>query len=301
MSNRHHHLDALAMGLLTVMCLSWGFQQITIKVALAEVPPLLQGGIRGTIASLLVFGWLSLRKVPLFERDGTLWPGIIIGVLFALEFVFLYWGLAFTTASRAIVFLYLAPFVVAIGVYWFVPGETLRTIQVIGLVCAFSGIVVAFGESAFSTDQDTLKGDLMLVAAAILWGATTVLVKASNLAAVAPGKTLLYQLVASAVLMPLASFALEPLPTAIPSGTVLAAMAYQAVWVAFVTYLTWFWLIRHYPAARLSAFTFLAPLFGVLLGGFVLDEPITPPLLIALGLVAIGIYMVNKPKGVPAD
>lgn len=294
--NRHNHLDTLAMGLLTLLCLSWGLQQISVKVALADVPPILQGGIRGAVATLLVWGWLTLRGTPLFNKDGTLWVGLLVGLLFAAEFVFLYWGLAFTTASRAIVFLYLSPFVVAIGAHLFVPGETLRAIQVVGLLCAFSGIVTAFGEAAFSSKIDTLRGDVMLMVAAILWGATTVTIKATRLAVTPSGKTLFYQLAVSAVLMPAASLVLEDMPTSWPESIALGALAYQAVWVAFITYLAWFWLIRNYPAGRLAAFTFLAPLFGVAMGAALLDEPITDGLLAALVLVGGGIYLVNKPK-----
>lgn len=296
MPHQRTHLDLLAIALLCVLCLSWGFQQISVKVAIGDVPPILQGGIRGTVALLLLWAWLAARKVPLFERDGTLWAGLAVGALFSLEFIFLYGGLAYTTASRAVVFLYLSPFVVAIGVQLFVPGEVLRPVQVAGLVCAFSGIVAAFGESAFGNSHDTMRGDLMLVVAAVMWGATTVMIKAGRLATVAPGKTLFYQLGVSAVMMPAASLLIEDMPAALPGPTALAALAYQGVWVAFITYLTWFWLVRHYPAARLAAFTFLTPLFGVILGGFLLHEPITAALIAALVMVAAGIYLVNKPK-----
>jgi drug/metabolite transporter (DMT)-like permease len=74
---------------------------------------------------------------------------------------------------------------------------------------------------------------------------------------------------------------------------VLAAFAYQCAVVAFFSYLSWFWLLRRYLAARLSVFSFLTPLFGVLGGVLILGEPLTPAFLLAAGLVGFGILLVN--------
>ena len=287
-------LDFTAMALLVVLCASWGLQQVAIKVAIRGVPPLLQSGIRSIGATIFILLWMTVRREPFLENDGTLWWGIAAGLLFAAEFILIYWGLEYTNASRAVIFLYTSPFVVALGAQLFIPGENLRMIQIIGLCCAFAGIVVAFGESLSYPTHRMLIGDSMLAGAAILWGATTVLIKASPLSMIKASKTLLYQLAVSAVVLPLASLvkgesgiALTPL--------IVGCIVYQTVWVAFITYLAWFWLIRHYPPSRLTSFTFLTPLFGVLAGSLLLDEPITAGLLLALVLVGAGIYLVNRP------
>ncbi len=291
----HKHLDALAMGILVLLCFSWGLQQVAIKVALPEVPPVLQGGIRSIGAMVLLVAWMHYKGVAILARDGTFWWGMAAGLLFAGEFLLIYWGLEFTLASRAVIFLYLSPFVVAIGSQLFIPGEQLRWMQVAGLVCAFAGILVAFGESFSVPDSHMLLGDTMLVAAAVLWGATTVLIKAGPLARIAASKTLAYQLGVSALLLPVGSLLLAEGGITTLSSPVLASLAFQSLWVAFVTYLVWFWLIRSYSAARLASFTFLTPLFGVLAGGWFLNEPLTVSLWTALALVGSGIYMVNRP------
>ena len=287
-------LDFTAMIMLVVLCASWGLQQVAIKVAIIGVPPLLQSGIRSVGATIFIWLWMTVRREPFLERDGTMWWGIAAGLLFASEFILIYWGLEYTNASRAVIFLYTSPFVVALGAQLFIPGEHLRMIQVLGLCCAFAGIVVAFGESLSYPTHRMLIGDSMLAGAAILWGATTVLIKASPLSMIKASKTLLYQLAVSAVVLPLASLVkgesgitLTPL--------IVGCIVYQTVWVAFITYLAWFWLIRHYPPSRLASFTFLTPLFGVLAGSLLLDEPITAGLLLALVLVGAGIYLVNRP------
>ncbi|MGD9817093.1 MAG: DMT family transporter [Desulfomonilaceae bacterium] len=279
---------------LVILCASWGLQQVAIKIASEGISPVLQSGLRSVGATILVGLWMLLRKNPIFERDGTLWWGLAAGFLFAAEFLLIYLGLEYTNASRSVIFLYLSPFVVALGAQLFIPGENLRLIQVLGLICAFTGIVVAFSESMRLPTYTMLIGDGMIVLAAIFWGATTVLIKAGPLASIPPAKTLLYQLAVSAVaLMGSFFFWNEPGITKM-TPLIIGSLVYQTIWIATITYLAWFWLITHYPAYKLASFTFLTPLFGVLAGGIILDEPITIALLIALGLVGTGICLVNK-------
>ena len=295
MTERKSHLDLLAISLLVVLSASWGLQQVSIKVANAGISPVLQAGLRSAGAAVLVLLWSQFRGIRLFERDGSLGLGAVIAGLFGVEFVFLYWALDFTTASRGILFLYTAPFFVAVGAHFFIPAERLHGLKLVGLLAAFAGVAIAFWESlALPTDRE-LVGDAMMLVAAALWGATTVTIKATRLIALSPHKTLLYQLAGSALLLiPLSPIMCEA-GISNPSALVWLCLAYQVVWVAFITYVTWFWLITRYPASALSAFTFLTPLFGMLAGGFLLDEPITPALSLAMAFVGIGIYLVNRP------
>lgn len=288
-------LDLTAMTILVVLCVSWGLQQVAIKVANGGVSPLFQSAIRSVGATVLIWICMTVRREQMLERDGTLWWGIAAGLLFSGEFILIYWGLEFTHASRAVIFLYMSPFVVALGAQLFVPGEHLRVIQVLGLCCAFAGIIVAFRESLSYPTYRMLIGDAMLAGAAVFWGATTVLIKASPLARIKPSKTLLYQLAVSAVVLPLGSLAKREPGIFQMTPLIAGSLVYQTIWVAFITYLAWFWLIRHYPPLRLASFTFLTPLFGVIAGGLLLNEPITRSLLMALVLVGMGIYLVNRP------
>jgi drug/metabolite transporter (DMT)-like permease len=288
-------LDLTAMAILVVLCASWGVTQVAIKVASRGVSPLFQSAIRSVGATVLIWIYMTVRREQMLERDGTLWWGIAAGLLFSGEFILIYWGLEFTHASRAVIFLYMSPFVVALGAQLFVPGEHLRAIQVLGLCCAFAGIIVAFRESLSYPTNQMLIGDAMLAGAAVLWGATTVLIKASPLARIKPGKTLLYQLAVSAVVLPLGSLVKGEPGIFMMTPLIAGSLVYQTIWVAFITYLAWFWLIRHYPPSRLASFTFLTPLFGVIAGGLLLNEPITRGLLMALVLVGMGIYLVNRP------
>lgn len=234
-TSKKHALDLFAVVVLFFLCASWGFNQVAVKLIITDVSPVMQSAIRSLFATLLLLAWMRFRGQAIFESDGSLFWGIMVGLFFSAEFVLLYWGLDFTTASHAVVFIYLSPFFVALGAHWFLPGENLRPIQVIGLMCAFGGIIFAFGDAASMSDDDQLMGDIMITVAAALWGATTVMIKA-KLNTIHPSKTLLYQLGISALVMPVATVGLgEPGIVNITWNTVLY-LAYQTVWVAWITY-----------------------------------------------------------------
>jgi drug/metabolite transporter (DMT)-like permease len=232
--------------------------------------------------------------VPLFGRDGTFAYGVFIAAVFAGEFVLIYEGLTLTTAARAVLFIYTAPFVVALGAHLFVPGERLSGLKAVGLACAFVGIAIAFADALRLPTRRELAGDLLELGGAVCWGATTVVIKASRHVRLTPNKTLFYQLAGSAlILLPLSVLVGEP-GFVNPTPVVLLALGYQVVIVAFASYLTWFWLLARYPASELSSFSFLTPLFGMLASGVVLGEHIGSALALAMALVALGIYLVNR-------
>ncbi len=168
----------------------------------------------------------------------------------------------------------------------------------LGLVCAFIGIAVAFGDALRLPTHRQLLGDAMAFGGAVLWGTMTVIVKASRLAGISPHKMLLYQLTVSALLLPLVAWGLGEPGIVAPTPLVLGMLAYQTAIIAFASYFTWYWLISRYPAGRLSSFSFLTPLFGLLAGALFLGEPISWELGLALLLVGLGIYLVNRPTAI---
>jgi drug/metabolite transporter (DMT)-like permease len=287
-------LDRLAISLMLLCCASWGVQQVLAKLALAEVPPISQAAIRSVGGALIIGAWAFWREPAIFRRDASLWPGIAAGLLFALEFLALFVGLQWTSASHAILFLYTAPFFVALGAAFLLPQERLRPAQWVGLALSFIGVAMALGVS-MREGMTPLIGDLLSLAAGAFWGVTTVLVKATQLRAAPATKVLLYQLVVSAVLLVIAALvAGEALPVKL-SFVPAASLLYQVVWIAGFTFLAWFWLLRQYHSGELSAFTFLTPLLGVLAGHFMLGDSLEPQLILAVILVLAGIFLVNRP------
>ena len=195
------HLDAVAMGILMACCAAWGVNQVAIKISNSGITPILGAGLRSLVATLFLMTWCRIQGVRLFNRDGSLGHGIVIGLLFAGEFVFLYGGLVFTTASHSVIFLYTAPFFVAVGAHLFLPDEPLRAGKVIGLALAFAGLWLAVADGLSFPTRRELLGDLLELIAALMWAATTVVIKRRTDLRLTPQKTLFYQLAFSAVVL----------------------------------------------------------------------------------------------------
>ncbi len=288
-------LDGTAIGLMVVLCLCWGLQQVAIKVAVHDVGPVMQAGVRSAIASVLVLAFALWRGTRLTLRDGTLPGGLAAGTLFGIEFLCIFIGLGHTTASRMAVFLYTAPIFTALGLHAFVPGEHLRPRQWLGIGVAFAGMVLAFADGMLhpAAGPSTSLGDALGVLAGVLWSATTLVVRASRLGEAPAAKTLLYQLAVSAVLLLAMAAGTGQAWTANLTPTALASLAYQSVLIAFASYLVWFWLLRRYLASRLSVFSFLTPMFGVAFGVLLLHDPVGLRFALAAALVLSGILLVN--------
>jgi drug/metabolite transporter (DMT)-like permease len=291
---RSGRLGGLAATVLLLCCAVWGLNQVAIKVGLAGISPLLGAGLRSLVAAALLWLWCRLRGEPLFRRDGTGRYGVTIGLMFAAEFVLIYGGLKFTTASRSVIFLYSAPFLVALGAHVLIPGERLTPPRTVGLLVAFVGLCLAFVDGLYLPSRRELLGDALELGGGFLWAATTIVVKMRTDPRLTPQRTLFYQLgVSAVVLMGLAALLGERGITLL-TPPIAVAFAYQAVIVAFVSYLTWFWLLQRYEASGLTSFSFWTPLFGVLAGRLILGDRLSGNLGAAAALVAVGIYLVNR-------
>ena len=293
---RKDHLDALAVSLLLACCLFWGFQQVLVKATLPGIAPVFQAAIRSLGAAVLLWLWCRARGVALFARDGSLGPGLLAGTLFAAEFACLYSGLQFTTASRLTVFLYTAPFWVALLVPLFAVTERLRRLQWLGLTLAFGAVVFALrdGLSSGGLLPQAWIGDALALASGMFWGLTTVVIRGSRLTRVSAEKVLFYQLAISALILPFLSLGLGEAWHWDFDAFTVTSLLLQTVVGAFASYLAWMWMLGRYPATRISAFSFLTPLFALLFGALWLAEPVTPGLLLALAGVAAGIVLVNR-------
>ncbi len=290
-------IDAFAVVLIVACCAAWGVNQVAIKAATVDIPPILQAGVRSLLSGLLLCAWAQSRGIPLFERDGTLGAGLVIGIVFAIEFLLLFPGLALTTASRGVLFLYAMPIFVALGSHFFVPGDQLTRLKTAGLAASFAGLALALSDGLWGPEaaRGSIVGDLMCLASAAGWGVTTLILRTTRLRTVSPEKALLYQLGISAPILIAASLAAGEPPVSLTNASVALAFAYSVVIVAFISYTVWFWLLTRHPASSVAVFTFLTPLFGVLAAYLMLGEPLTPSLIAAMALVAIGIYLVNRP------
>ena len=296
MTDRKAHLDAFAVVTIVFCCFLWGLNQVAAKAAMPEIPALWQAAARSVGGALLVWLWAASRGTPLFDADRTLPGGLLAGVLFAAEFFCIFVGLQFTTASRMVVWIYIAPFVVALGMPLIAHSERLSPLQAAGLVLAFAGVAWAFAEG-FSQPHgpDAMAGRRPRHARRRALGRDHA---GGSRHPPRPGLGREDPALPARRLGGAAAGGGGPVGRAAAAArlSTLAWMAllFQVVIVTFASYLLWFWLVRHYPATRLSSFTMLTPVFGLLLGAVLLTEPVTGRLLFALATVAAGIFIVNR-------
>lgn len=288
-------LDTVAVGGLLLCCVIWGVNQVALKVANDGIAPIFQAGLRSVLSGLLVLSWALWRGERVLTRDGSLWPGIAVGTTFAANFMLIGPGLTLTEASRGVLFLYTAPFFVAIGSHVLVPGDRLDVWRALGLVLAMAGLAVSVSDRLVGSGKVSLLGDLLCLGAGFAWGVSTVIVRATSLRSVSPAKVLLYQLVVSAPILFAASAMLGETPIGTLTWVTGGAFAYTVVLTVFASYVLWLWLLQTYPASKVSAFTFLAPIFAVLAGHVLLGEPVTWRHWVALGLIVGGLVLVNRP------
>lgn len=282
-----------------VLCLVWALQQIGLKATADDFSPVLQIALRSAIAAACVGLYMRSRGERFDAADGLWKPGLVIGALFALEYLLVGEGLRLTSAAHIVVFLYTAPIFAALGLHWKLPSEKLAPLQWLGIALAFAGIAVAFvvrdgTPAGISGDlSQVILGDLLGLLGGLAWGATTVVIRTTRLARLSASQTLMYQLLGAFALLLPAALVLGQ-TTFKPTGFVLAEFAFQCLVVSFASFLVWFWLLRHYLASRLGVFSFLTPLFGVVLGAWLLGEHIAPSFVVGAGMVLAGIVLVSR-------
>lgn len=296
MMDERKALDTKASSLMIVLCMIWGLQQVILKMAAPDISPLMQIALRSGLAAILLLPLLYFDKASQLLNRQNLKAGALVAFLFSLEFFLLAQALQFTSASHAVVLLYTAPIFVALGLHWKLPSERLSVLQWSGIAIAFFGIVVTFirakPNASSMLEQHMLWGDLLALAAAIAWAATTITVRLSSLAQTAVTQTLFYQLSGSfvllfglAIFMGQANINFTPL--------VLGSLAFHTLVVSFTSFLAWFWLLRNYLASRLGVFSFLTPLFGMAFGMWLLDEKVELNFIMGTALVLMGILVVS--------
>jgi drug/metabolite transporter (DMT)-like permease len=288
-------LPVSAAFILGVLCFLWGAQSVSIKFSNQGMPPLMAAALRSLVAGALVWGYARMKGRRVVFPPGQSRHAMMIGLLFGLEFLFLYWCLVFTPVSRSLIFFYTHPFWVALGAHFFLRNDRLTPTKLFGLITAFVGVVVVFKARSPQLPASYWIGDIMALLAAMFWAATTLYIKRTTEKVILDHfQTLFAQLIYSFPVLAIGSFFFELPADLDPTPLVLASLFYQSVVVAFASYLVWFWLIHRHTVSRLAAFTFMAPLFGVILAGLVLKEPVTVSIWMGLACVACGVYVVNR-------
>ena len=291
-------LDARAIGLMLVLCLIWSGQQIVLKATAQDAAPMMQIGLRSGVAAVLVWLWMRWRGERMSFAHGIWRPGLAVGLLFAIEFVLVGEGLRHTSAAHMVVLLYTAPIWAALGLHAKLPSERLAPLQWLGIALAFTGIAIAFlwrqngGAAVAGSTASMLWGDALGLLGGMAWGATTVAIRTTRLSALPAAQTLFYQLAVGFVVLVTVAIATGQ-GRIHPTPAFWASMAFNALPMAFASLLTWFWLLRTYLASQLGVLTFLTPIFGVILGAWLLNEPIEHGFVVGALIALVGVVLVS--------
>ncbi|MEI6306001.1 MAG: DMT family transporter [Deltaproteobacteria bacterium] len=288
-------LDGTGTMIMIVMCVILGLHQVAIKAAAPDIAPIVQIALRYGLSSLLVLLTIALRKESLSLKDGTLFAGFVVGMLFSLEFLFIAEGLRYTTASHMSVFLYTSPIFTALALHWLVPSERLTVRQWLGVTLSFIGIVVSFTGGSFqiALDSRELLGDGLGILGGMAWAATTVVIRCTRLSSLPAAKTLLYQLVCGFILLSIYAVLSGQADTIVPTPLACASILFQGVVISFGTYLAWFAMLKRYHVPQLSAFMFLSPILGISFGVLLLHEKVTMQFVTGSILVLMGVTLVS--------
>ena len=292
--NDRKPLDLTAFLCIALLCSLWGGQQVLFKLTIHDIHPNMQIALRSGIGCVLLAAFMWHKGVSLALWRGPWQAGTIVGTLFALEWWMIGEALRYTSASHVVVFLYTAPIFTALGLHVWRPDERLNWWQWIGVLICFSGIGLAFLGSSAATqlDPQTLLGDCLALGGGVLWAATTLVTRCSGLARIPATQTTMYQLLFGALVILLLCLILGE--TEIHwSPFLVASIVGQGIVISFFSLLVWIWLLRHYLASRVSIFTFIAPLLGVGLSVWVLDEPLHSEFVWGALMVMAGMILVN--------
>ena len=273
------------------------FNQVLVQFVNDGLQPTFQAGLRSALAfvALTLFVYGRGKRYTLFRA--MILPGLFIGFLFALEFLFLFVALDLTTVSRTTLLFYTMPIWMAVLAHLFIPGESLNPIRGLGLLVAVAGVAIVLGERLFTEapagDLGWL-GDLLCLVGAFAWALLALTIRLTPFGQASNETQLAFQVGVSAVLLTAASFFMGPLIrdfTPVMTGII----AFQVLVVVCFGFSAWIWIVRHYPATQMASFIFLTPVFGAVFGILLLGEPLTLQLVSALALVSLGIFLINRP------
>ncbi|TNF18809.1 MAG: DMT family transporter [Rhodobacteraceae bacterium] len=294
--NTRIELDRTGFVSLTVLTVVLALNQVVIKYTNGGLQPVFQAGLRSTLALIPLLIWVALsRREIRFERSQVA-AGLMLGGWFALEFLLLFTALDRTTVSRSAILFYSMPVWLAVAGHFLLPGERLTSVRLTGLALAMAGVIWALADRDAAGGD--MLGDLMALAGSFCWAALALTVRLSSLKRASAETQLAWQLLVSAPIL---------LGVALLGGPVLrdptllhwVGLGFQAVLVASLCFLWWFYLLARYKASAVGSFGFLTPVLSVVLGAVLLGERPGFEVVASLGLIIAGIALMNRKPRLP--
>lgn len=278
----------LGLMVMTSLMLASGF--IAMRVAVPETGPVWLAAIRVGIGFLVLLPYAIWRGM-VWPASPTQWM-LIAGMALlnvVAPFILIGWASKSVEASVLSLLMGTGPFLALIGSHLMTDDDRLTRRKLLSVLLGFSGIIVLVGPSVFNgLSGNSLMGQLAALGASFCYVAAGLLIRRIAMPPVRLAGLALA--IGSVVLFPLALIA-EGLPTGVYSGPVIGAMVFLGLFPTGLAYILRFSLIRTVGYTRFSLSINLVPVFGVVLGVLILDEPLSVSLVAALLLVLAGLYV----------
>lgn len=252
-------------------------------------------GVRFAVAGImaLVLGSISARKVLLPTRKSV--PKIMIISLFQtiLQYIFYYIGLAHTTGVKAAVIVAANVFMAILISSLIYKIERLTLHKIIGCILGFSGIIIINLSGLKGGVRFSLFGDGFVLISTVANGFSSVLIKRYS-ASEDPVMLSGWQFFFGGLVMTMIGLICGGNIGSVNAGSVMILL--YLAFVSAAAYSLWAMLLKYNPVSKVAVFGFMNPICGVIISNMVLKERSSLGIqsLVALSLVCLGIYAVNK-------
>ena len=292
---KKNKIDTFGAVALISFSLLLGINHVVIKIVNVGLNPIFFAGIRSFIAFLFIIIWMKFTRKPIVFNKKNINICLIAGLIFALEFLFLFLALDFTSVSRNSIIYYSMPLWLTVLLFFTKNKEKLSFIKLLGLILAFSGVVISVSknDSGLIINSSSLFGDFLAFLAALFWALLIIIAKNSNFNKEMPEMQLLWMVMVSGPILICFSFFIED-PIRDFQIIHIWGLLFQSIVVVAGGFLFWLWLLSKYPASGVASFSFLTPIFTIFFGWLILSEVMTPDFIFAAFLVITGLIFINK-------
>ena len=288
-------IDGVAASFLIVFSILLGLNQVCVKLVNVGMHPVFQVALRSTLAIIPILLYCYFTKKKIIISDGSFIPGVIAGILFAVEFIFLFTALDYSTVTRVSLIFYTMPVWLTLSAHFLIDNDKLSLKKIIGLALAVFGLILAIYEPNGEYNEKQFFGDLYSLLASFCWAAIAIMLKTTRLNKSIPETQLLYQLIVSGIILLPISFLFNDFIRDMNISLVLIFL-FQVTIIMCLGFIGWLWVMSRYSASSTSSFAFLTPIFGVLFGWLIMDDNINLQIYLSLFLTCMGIYIINAKK-----
>jgi len=281
-------LDNKGYFLSILVALLWSGNPTSVKISLKYTTPFLVGFLRFTLGGIIALIWAIYKKDSLKIKRDNIIPIILAGLFPAAQIGFYNIGQAHTLASHGIIMIVTFPLWAAIFSHFFTPNDRLNLSRTLGLITAYSGVVVLFWDSINQNFTEYLFGDILMLISAMLLGARLIWVSHIT-QRVGQSQVILSEAVVGSIMSLFLAIFFENIFLNISLKLILS-MAYQGILIAGMGIILQTYLLRSYLPGKVTFFNLFQPIIGIFISWFLLDESLSLALFLSIFLLTIGTY-----------